>query len=279
MRTAVSRVGVGVIVALAAALGVAYLLTASRGAQAGGTAVLPPDLVTLAIEEADLAVTAERGRTLLRFSNQIGNVGAGPLEVFPSAASTGCDADFNPHNDRAASQRLFADTNGSGSFEREADAVAAERLFGCLRYHPAHDHWHTLAFARYELRRERNNRLVRSRRKVGFCIADFRLAHPTASSPPEATYPFGSTAERGCDERATQGLSPGWADLYRLTLPGQQLDVGELRRGRYCLITRADPLDLLAEADEDNNVRRLRIALSPRRLGVRKLESACRTSG
>ena len=263
-------------VALCAALGLALLL-ASPGAHAGGAAALPPDLVTLAIGQEDLRVKREDGRTLLRLSTEIGNVGTGPLEVFPSAASTGCDGDPDPENDRAASQRLFADTNASGVFERGSDGVFSERPFGCLRYHAAHDHWHTLGFARYELRQEPSGRLASARRKVGFCIADFRLSHPSTGSPPESHYPFGSGVERGCDEIATQGLSVGWADLYGFPLPGQELDVENLRRGRYCLISRADPGDLLAEANEQNNVRRARIRLRPRQLEVRRLETPCRT--
>lgn len=267
----------GISAAVAAGLGAGLLLALSPGARAGGATTLGPDLVTLAIGSEDLRIEEDGERTLLRLSNEVANVGAGPLEVFPSPASTGCDADADADNDRSASQRLFADTNGSGAFERESDAVASERLFGCLRYHPAHDHWHTLDFARYELRREPNGRLLRSRRKVGFCVADYRLSHPTPAAAPEAFYPFGSLAERGCDEHATQGLSSGWADLYGFKLPGQELDVGGLRRGRYCLVSRADPLDLLVEANERNNVRRLRIALRPRQLTVRRLETPCRT--
>jgi len=276
MSAAIKRAGLAA-VALSASVGVAFLLATSPGAQAGGAAALPPDLVTLAIGREDLAVKAEEGRTLLRLSNEIANVGAGPLEVFPSAASTGCDGDADPGNDRAASQRLFADTNSSGAFERGSDAVASEERFGCLRYHASHEHWHTLGFARYELRRDPGGRLVRARRKVGFCIADFRVAHPTPGSPAEPHYPFGSGVERGCDEVATQGLSVGWADLYGFALPGQELDVEGLRRGRYCLISRADPRDLLAEANEGNNVRRVRIQLRPRQLEVRRLEAPCRT--
>lgn len=277
MIAAVHRAGLAAVVALASALGIASLLTVSPGAQAGGAAVLAPDLVTLAINQENLAIEAEEGRTLLRLSNEIGNIGVGPLEVFPSPASTDCDADADPENDRSASQRLFADTNQSGAFEGESDEIASERLFGCLRYHPAHDHWHTLDFARYELRREPDGRMMRSRRKVGFCVGDFRLFHPSTTSAPEGSYPFGSLAERGCDQHATQGLSPGWADLYAFALPGQELDVGGLPRGRYCLISRADPLDVVAEANERNNVRRLRIALRPRRLTVRALEEPCGT--
>lgn len=265
-------------VALASALSVVALLAGSPGAQAGGAPALPPDLVTLPLEDGDLAVTEEGGRTLLRLSTEIGNVGAGPLEIFPSQGSTGCDADPDPANDRAASQRMFADTNASGAFERGADAVAFERMFGCLRYHPVHDHWHTLNFARYELRREPTGRLVRSRRKVGFCVRDSRPGEGAPGDDPQGTYPFASTSSGGCDQAAVQGISPGWTDLYALSVPGQQLYVDGLRRGRYCLVSRADPLDLLAEANEDNNVQRLRIAMRPRQLDVRALEAPCRTA-
>ena len=277
MGAAIKRTGPTAAVALCAALGLGSLLAASPGAHAGGATALPPDLVTLAIGQEDLTVKAEEGRTVLRLSNEIANVGTGPLEVFPSAASSDCDGDSDAEHDRAASQRLFADTNSSGAFERESDEVASERAFGCLRYHPAHEHWHTLDFARYELRREPAGRLVRARRKFGFCIADFRLSHPSAASPSESYYPFGSGVERGCDELATQGLSVGWADLYGFSLPGQELDVDGLRRGRYCLISRADPRGLLAEEEERNNVRRVRIHLRPRQLEVRRLATPCRT--
>ena len=220
-------------------------------------------------------VVREEGRTLLRLSNEVGNRGAGPLEVFPSAGSDDCDGDADPGNDRAASQRVFADSDGSGSFDRDLDGVYTERRFGCLRYHPAHDHWHTLDFASYELRRESSQRLISSLRKVGFCIADHRRAFEDPAAPTSPTYPFGAMVEIGCDAMAVQGLSIGWADLYGFALPGQSLDVEGLRGGHYCLVSRADPRDLLLESNEENNVRRVRIRLRPRRLEVEKLDRPC----
>ena len=58
-------------------------------------------------------------------------------------------------------------------------------------------------------------------------------------------------------------------------VPGQALDVTGLARGHYCLISTADPLNLLEEVSEDNNSRRVRIALRPQRLSVRKLDGRC----
>ena len=50
-----------------------------------------------------------------------------------------------------------------------------------------------------------------------------------------------------------------------------------MRRGHYCLISRVDPLDVIDELNEDNNVRRVRVALRPHRLSVRKLTGRCIT--
>jgi hypothetical protein len=272
---ALSRIGLAGGVALGSSAAIALILAAA--AASGGTPALAPDLVTLPIQQESLLVTPDaEGRVVLRLSNEIGNRSNGPLEVFPGPASADCDEDGDPLNDRPASQRIFADTNGSGGYEGGVDAVESERGFGCMRFHPAHDHWHVLDIARYELRREATGELVAHSRKVGFCFTDTRLAFPSVVSPPAAIYPIGSAKPTGCDSNATQGISPGWADLYSFALPGQELRVGRLPRGRYCLTSRADPLDLIQELDEDNNVRRVRLALRPRKLAVRRLVGPCR---
>lgn len=250
--------------------------TVSSLARAGGSAPLPPDLITLAVQADDLVIAVEKKRTLLRLSNEVVNQGAGPLEVFPSIASSNCDGDGDPANDRDASQRLFADTNASGAFEPALDAIASERRVGCMRYHPAHDHWHVLDFAKYQLRREPSGKLAAVTRKVGFCLGDNRRYFIDSTPPLGKVYPFGPPGSVGCDSAATQGISVGWADDYPFYLPGQQLKISNLDRGRYCLISRADPFDHLEEADETNNVRRTRISLRPRGLAVKKLAGRCR---
>ncbi len=271
-----TRIRIAAAVVLAGAGGV-FAVVLAPGA-AGGTAALTPDLLTLAVDEEQIFVTQEGSKTLLRLTTEVANVGNGPLEVFPSAVSANCDGDGDPANDRDASQRIFDDTNGSGGFEPGADGVASERLFGCMRYHAAHNHWHTLDFARYELRKDPSGKLVAGSRKVGFCLVDTRPVFPGPATPEHPRYPFGSTTEDvGCDQNATQGVSAGWADSYVFAVPGQQLDLTGLRRGHYCLISRADPLNLLEELNEENNVRRVRVALRPKRLSVRKLSGRCIT--
>jgi hypothetical protein len=238
---------------------------------------LPADLVTMRIDPEDLVVIEEDGRIVLRMTTEVANRGPGPLEVFPSQTSADCDGNGSLENDRTTFQRTFADTNGSGAFEPEADGVYSEREFGCMKLHPAHGHWHVLDFARYELRREPRGRLVANSRKVGFCLTDYRIAYPGPGAPQSPRYPFDSGLQTGCDQQATQGISVGWVDSYPFALPGQQLDVTDLRRGRYCLSMLADPLDQLSESDARGNERRARIALRPRKQSVRRLQGACRS--
>jgi hypothetical protein len=259
-----------------AACAVAVVLL-SESAEAGGAAELRPDLVALALQQDDVILTAEGGRRYLRLSTEVANHGHGPLEIFPSTASADCDGDGDPLNDRDASQRTFADTDGDGGYSYGVDGIQTERRFGCMRYHPIHDHWHVLDFARYELRREPRGRLIAKRRKVGFCVGDNRIAfvdNPRVPGTP--AYPFGPPGSVGCDENATQGLSIGWADLYLFYVPGQELDITGLAPGRYCLVTRADPRDLIDEEHEGNNTRRTLLSLDARRLSVVRLPGRCR---
>lgn len=268
-----NRVRLAAAVAAGSAASIVALLAVSPAD--GGPAALTPDLVVLPVQEKQLIVRQEGTRTLLRMTTEVGNHANGPLEVFPSAVSADCDADGDLSDDRDASQRIYEDTDGSGGFDSEADAVLSERSVGCMRYHAAHDHWHVLDFARYELRRMPGGGVAEASRKVGYCLVDTRAAFPGPFTPAGPGYPYGAAGDTACDHQATQGISAGWADSYVFALPGQQLDVTDLPRGRYCLITRVDPLNLLEELNDDNNTARARIALRPGHFSVRKLGDGC----
>jgi lysyl oxidase len=252
-------------------------LAAASGAAEPGPTPLAPDLVVLPVQQDDLIVNPERGGLVLRFAAEIANLGNGPLEVSPSEASSDCDGDGDPANDRDTSQRMFADSNANGRFDRGTDAVYSERRFGCMRYHAAHEHWHVLDIASYVLRREPGRAGVAANRKVGYCLSDGRLAFPGRATPETAAYPFGPPGSEGCDAAATEGISVGWSDVYGLALPGQDLEITGLGRGGYCLVIRADPDGLLEEVDETDNVRRVHLRLRPNALLARKLQRPCRS--
>src|SRR4051794_4231570 len=68
------------LVVAAAVAGVGFCGHAPPVAASTGDELLP-NLVTIGVQEDDLAVVRERGRTLLRFTTEVANRGAGPLEV------------------------------------------------------------------------------------------------------------------------------------------------------------------------------------------------------
>jgi Lysyl oxidase len=263
--------------ALAATLTILVVAGAAivPAAGAGSHPRLLPDLVTLRVGQGDLILKRSGKKLLLRLSNVIGNRGPGPLEIRPSGAPSDCDGDGNPANDRATYQRIFRDSNADHAFDRDQDMESNDRLFGCERFHPPHHHWHLLDFSRFKLVRERTGRTVVRSTKISFCVID--TDHPFAGlpgSPPRGYYPAGSA---DCDRDSIDGLSVGWSDIYHYSLPGQKLNVTGLRHGRYCLVSTADPNNLLRESDNSNNAHRARIALHPGKRKVKRLPGRCRS--
>lgn len=256
-------------------------LTSSPGAEAGSPELLP-DLVTLGISRHDIVVEKRGKHRFLRLSNTVGNRGIAPLDIARGDEGElgGC-----AENDWEAVQRLFDDENSNGVIDgSESHGPADDELpFGCMRFHdaPGHLHWHVLDFARYQLRRAKTGRLVESK-KVGFCVIDTEQPFPSLPGSPEKShYPVGEGCG-GLDQNGmptppvSEGLSIGWADVYFFGLPGQSMEITGLRRGRYCLISKADPTNLIAEASDSNNTHTVRLKLRPRKLRFKKLPGPCR---
>lgn len=225
--------------------------------------ILRPNLVTLPIE--DLSIEREQGVRLLRFANVIGNRGPGVLELFPVADD--CDGDGDPQDDRSAYQRLYADTNGNGVFDRGVDETATERFVGCMFFHPEHDHWHLEDFARYVLSKPKDGRVVALSDKVSFCVRDSIASWQGLPGAPGAPY------YRGCTQDGTTGMSVGWADLYGADLFGQSIDLTGVPDGRYCLTSIADPSRRIGERRDDDNRRAILIRI--RGSAVRQIKSGC----
>jgi hypothetical protein len=256
----------------AGALALACLALSISAASAGpGWAAagdpLQPDLVTR--PHSQLYVQANQ----LRLSNTVADKGLGPLEIYPEpTAGNDCDGDGDPSNDRYAFQRVFMDSSNSSSpgyFVREQDTASTSREVGCMVFHPTHHHWHFEDFARYNLKRESTGALARQSTKVGFCLTDGERPFPSLPGSPRAGY------YEACQSTSTEGISIGWADTYGAYLDGQGINIGGLPAANYCLISRVDPSDRLAETLESNNARRTRIYLDPARGTVKRLSGAC----
>ena len=117
----------------------------------------------------------------------------------------------------------------------------------------------------------------RASRKVGFCLIDTRPAFAERRHPrwPGLSDRLGRSRAAATRTRP-RGSRPAGPTSTRSRSPASSSTSTGSPRGRYCLISRADPLDLLEELDEANNVRRVRLALRPRKLRVRKLDGPCR---
>jgi len=248
------------------------LLAAATAALGAEPHRLLPDIVTMRIHSGDLKVESSNGTAQLRLTNRIANKGRGPLEIFPSAKSHGCDGDGDPGNDRDAIQRVFLDANGDRVFERKTDTDSEHFTFGCDRYDPRAHHWDVFNLARYELRRLHSGKTVAKASKVAFCTVDSDPAFPWLPGSPNGPY----YPRDGCDDTSILGVSVGWADEYYYGLPGQALNITGLKAGRYCLVSIGDPSNLLRESNNSNNRRRTRIELRPAEHVVKTLPRPCR---
>jgi hypothetical protein len=219
-------------------------------------APMRPNLRSLPAEDVHIE-SATDGRQL-RFASALPNTGIGPLAVRPD------DGGRCPPRQRYAAQVIYEDHAGDGRFDRGEDGIITTFPAGCMLDHPTHRHWHFDAMAGYALTKPGTSTPIASQEKVSFCLRGSR----------EVPRGLGPTREHygDCGRNKVQGISPGWADVYRADLPGQMLELpDELADGQYCLHAVADPLGLLEETDEGDNaaVRSIRIAGNEVRPGDR----------
>jgi hypothetical protein len=266
--------------ALCAVAGAALVL-AVPGRTAGGKRLLP-DLITLR-PQAVYLTEGNHGTLRLRLDNTIANHGKGPLEVYPGDLSDECNPPGAPADGRLAFQRIFLDSNDPGShgyFERSDDTESDAVRAGCMRFHPQHNHWHLEDFAHYELRKEPSGKVVGVSTKVGFCLIDG--LEPDGLSdlpgkPGSGYYPFDpeSPESHFCSQTSVNGLSIGWADIYTAGLQGQDIVVDGIRKGRYCLVSVADPVNLLEESNNHNNGHRTLLSIRPKQGTAEPIKGGC----
>ncbi|MQA59917.1 MAG: hypothetical protein GEU86_00145 [Actinophytocola sp.] len=217
-------------------------------APGSGSAATPmsPDLGMARLDDL-IVETTSSGRTLLRFSATIVNVGEGPFELAASRPDTASQF--------TTSQRVY-DSDGSPS----AANVPIDLVYGG----DGHNHWHVKDLEVYELDRLDNGVNVGTGSKGGFCFFDttpYRLSLPGA--PQSQTYDH-----HGCGTQAslnlTMGVSVGWGDTYSWRLPDQYIDITGLGNGKYRLHATADPRGVFTESDYGNNGTWVDISLSTR---------------
>lgn len=124
---------------------------------------------------------------------------------------------------------------------------------------------------RFDLRRQAADgspgAVVSRSPKIYSCLRDLdHLAPGRAGSPHRAH--FGACSTDPGARRLTLGTSVGWADVYPATYPQNAVAIGGLR-GCFVYEHVVDPLDQVAETDEDDNVGRTVVRLPWRGPGRR----------
>jgi len=178
----------------------------------------------------------DSGRSFLRFSATLVNVGPGPAIV-------AAHRDLPFRDDWIVVQRV--EDGGGGYSERE---MGARLIFGG----DGHDHWHIVGAEAHQLETLEGD-IVGGLVKSGFCFfdnVDYRTSLPGA--PPTATHASTECGGR-FDRDIAMGLSVGWGDEYQWYLLDQSIEITGVPDGRYRLRAIADPADQLEESDETNN--------------------------
>jgi glucose/arabinose dehydrogenase len=181
----------------------------------------------------------------LGFRSAVRNVGDGPLIVDGSRSVTS-----------ASQMRVDQVIERTGAGPRSVAGI------GRLQYavSPDHQHWHYLQFERYEmeryeLQRAGDGHVVRTARKIGFCLGDrYRVttrAVPGALASPAYTGRCG--LGRPDLMRLREGISVGYGDDYSAFLEGQDLPLDGLADGRYVLVNRVNTNRRLRELSFTNN--------------------------
>jgi Lysyl oxidase/Bacterial pre-peptidase C-terminal domain/Chitobiase/beta-hexosaminidase C-terminal domain len=114
-------------------------------------------------------------------------------------------------------------------------------------YGSCHGHYHFTSFAQYRLLGTAGN-VVRTGKKVGFCLMDITRVNTAANPNPRYT----------C---SNQGIQAGWADIYDSSLSGQWIDITGLPSGAYVLEITLDPMNVIDELNESNNTTRANVTI------------------
>jgi hypothetical protein len=230
------------------------------------TCVLPegaklPDLLT--VVPGQIGIHNQQQEEWLRFTNNIANLGAGPLWMEPG---TGIDPETS---ETLAAYQVFS--NGihvpreAGPPASDLDAFLGRCEIGEFEFHPEHNHWHIAEVADYRICSAADFEAADSpgecapfgdpADKVTFCLIDWtKIADNSATS--DDTLSFWDCAT------GFQGISPGWGDQYHHSLPGQGLEVTDFPDGIYYLVSTANHDHVFFEDDVANNSSWVKFELS-----------------
>jgi hypothetical protein len=158
-----------------------------------------------------------------------------------------------------------------------ARACTGRRQVGEVTFHEPHRHWHFNDFARYELRRVADGRvvtgpggLIASAGKVSFCLED--SSGPNATSEEIANNAVMIAPLYAACDPLLQGISARWIDEYTWDLPGQSLELDGAMDGTYALVIIMNPTRRLLETNYDDNTATQLVKIGTDAAGDRTVE-------
>lgn len=197
---------------------------------------LLPDLV--AKPQLNVQMQLADDRWIMRFTTYIVNVGAGDFLL---------RATRKPGGAWSSEQYVRHATSGA-----KATKIPARLAWGG----DGHNHWHIVRVASVWLvpldaqGRPAGDAKDLIDTKIGFCFFDH--THELERGPEAAVYSHESCGKKTATTIG-MGLSPGWNDTYRASLPGQSIDVTDVADGAYRLWTEVDGSRRFQEKTRANN--------------------------
>ena len=196
-----------------------------------------PDLVPLPIKS--LVLKKLNGRTIIKFTASFWNQGKRHFEL-----ATSPQTEIRNGETYQTVHQPIARKDGS----------YRNKVVGNFAWHVLHEHYHYSDFADYVLSFIKpalgtsvSNAPQTIRQKTTFCVRDNEpLSLTIPGAPKKAAFPTCGTDK--------QGISIGWVDVYKNTLPDQYIDVHDMPAGIYSLSFFLDPNQRFAEEHKDNNI-------------------------
>ena len=218
------------------ALGVAMAAFVSSRSAASGADLLPDQAMTN-LRSFHVDTTTIPGHTLLRFTTESVNIGAGPLELRGSRPNTSTPT-------MSVVQRIY---DISGGFRSRS---VPSFMFWAG---DGHNHWHVNDFISAELDRTDNGVKVGNFAKQGFCLTDSNAFNVSLPGAPNNKVYKGCVMGGQASLAVKMGISVGWGDRYGYTLAFQWIDITALAPGRYKLTGTVDAQNYYLESNETNN--------------------------
>jgi putative cell wall-binding protein len=188
---------------------------------------------------SDFRTETVNGERRLRFTTNMTNEGAGPLEVRGSRSAVG-----EPH--LRTMQVIYNDAGG----HRFVDSRALMEWAS-----DGHNHWHIQGVMLYQM--WSGDGQARRGTKVGFCFLD--------SARMFGTTPFrysGATCGGPNNLTNQMGLSTGWGDVYPWNFAFQWIEISALPPGDYFVQAVADEQNWYVESNESNNCAWARVRIA-----------------